>query len=1206
MIRALLRFLTGAALFVAGPLIALEWRENAGHRVALLKVPTQGRTGFTLLDPAQLGIDFQNALEPRRAQRFQNLMNGSGVAAADVDGDGRIDLYFCHKQAANQLYRNLGNGRFENITVQANVGCTNQSSIGAVFADVDSDGAPDLLVSSFGGPNALLHNDGRGHFTDRTAAAGIAGKSGATSLALADLDGDGDLDLYLCNFAVEAILRDGGVISTRTVNGKPQVTGRYANRVKIVDGLMLEVGDPDMIFLNDGRGNFTPLPWEQAFTDASGKVVSPPRDFGLAVQIRDVNGDGTPDIYTCNDFQTPDHLWLGDGRGHFREAPEHALPVMSYASMGVDFADIDRDGRLDFITVEMLSRDLRQHLRTSSPMHPLKRVAGAAPGREDMPRNALYWNRGDGTWAEIACYAGVAATSWSWTPLFLDVDLDGWEDLLVSNGHLHDVNNRDVADRAAAEADRAVKATKNQLFEYPPLVPPKYAFRNRRDLTFEDASHAWGFDSTRMAHGMITVDLDDDGDLDVVMNSMTGAPLIYRNESVAPRVAVRLKGRPGNPTGIGARITLIGGPVQQSQEIVAGGQYLSHSEPLRVFAAGPGEMTVEVIWRSGQRSVVPGIRANHAYEVAEPPSRESAATTLPAPALQPALFEDVSDRLQHTHTETPFDDFEPQLLLPQPYSQLGPGVAWTDLDGDDHLDLVVGAGRGGRVAAFRGEGRGEFTAIPSLGPDLPDDVLGWVSLPGTGRGHRVVAALANYETGAAQAPVALTWDTRPAGLTPGAPLPSGPASPGPLTVGDVDGDGVLEMFVGARLTARRWPQPGGSQWFRLRDGRWTPDASASQAFAAVGPVSDALLVDLDDDGQLELVLACELGPIRIFRFDPQGWREVTAAWGLAELTGWWNSVAAGDFDGDGQLDLLAGNQGENSRWQIWGDHRPQITYLDAADGSVAVLEAVQDGDRLLPLRERSLLATAFPELSERFPTHARFADAGVPGILQSLSAVNKTQTLRVSTLASHVFLNRGRKFVAQRLPTIAQWSPVFGLAISDFDGDGHRDVVLAQNRLSVRPDDSRLQAGRSLLLRGDGQGQFRPESSLTSGLAVDGEQRGAASADFDEDGRADVVIAQNAGPTRLFRNRGGQPGIRIQLQGPPGNPDGLGAVVRILRGATRGTAQPITAGGGNGSQASPIVIVPADTPAVEVRWPGGKTTRTEIEPGQRQIRIPVP
>ena len=568
--------------------------------------------------------------------------------------------------------------------------------------------------------------------------------------------------------------------------------------------------------------------------------------------------------------------------------------------MGVDFADLDRDGHDDFLVVDMLSRlhGLRMTQMTETNMTPSR--PGDIETRPQIRRNTLYWNRGDGTYAEMANYAGLDASDWSWTPAFLDVDLDGYEDLLVSNGHARDTQDLDAQ---RMPASKTPGGNVQHLQQFPPLATPNYAFRNRGDLTFEEVGAPWGFNSTQVCHGVLFADLDNDGDLDTVVSSLNAPALIYRNETAAPRVAVRLKGQGSNTRGIGAKIVVRGGAVpEQSQQMVAGGRYLSADEAVRTFAAGSltNRLTIEVTWRTGSISVVSNVPANTICEVDERAAVQGSKFKAQSSKLPP-LFTDVSSLLGHKHHEEAFDDFARQPLLTRKFSQLGPGVAWIDLDGKGHDALVTGAGRGGLLAIFHSTDKDTFTptSLPGL---ATDDLLGLSAWASDGKKSLLVAR-ASYETGDAAAVLSLSSGAT--GLTVQTQTMIRHGSPGPVATADVDGNGTLEMFVGGRVVVSRYPESGQSvalNFEGLRD---------------VGLVSGAVWSDLQGDGFPELILACEWGPLKIFRNDqgklsPWNPRVIGPTLNaqtstLDQITGWWNSVTTGDFDGDGRLDLVAGN-----------------------------------------------------------------------------------------------------------------------------------------------------------------------------------------------------------------------------------------------------------------------------------------------------------
>ncbi len=1219
-------------LSLAGALAAAEWQTVPGGRWREFTVPATGRTGFTRLPPETTGVTFTNHLAETTSARNRILENGSGVALGDVDGDGWCDLYFCRLEGDNVLYRNRGGWRFEDITARAGVACPGQYSTGAAFADLDGDGDLDLLVNALGGGTRAFRNDGTGRFEEITGTR-LDRRLGATSLALADIDGDGDLDLYVTNYRTTTY-KDrppGLVVETRQVGDRIVVTpeDRFIPLMPRAGGVeVMERGDRDYLYVNDGTGRFAPVAWNTgSFLDQDGRpLVRPPTDWGLTVLFRDLNGDGAPDIWVCNDFFFwPDRVWLNEESRRFRAAPPNAFRCWSVSAMGGDVADFNRDGHPDVFIADMVSRTHAwRHRQRPQMMQGLLQQDLENPiNVPEVARNTLYLARGDGTWAEIAQFAGVDFTEWSWGTVFLDADLDGWEDLIIPTGNNHDVQDADAL-RAQDEIRRLPDSLENRLRGwrlFPPLATPLLAYRNNRDLTFTDVTAAWGFSEPGPWQGLALADLDNDGDLDLAINRLNNAAGLYRNDSPAPRLAVRLAGTPPNTRGVGARITVQGGPVTQSQEMIAGGRYVSGDDFLRVFAAGAptNRLRLEVAWRDGTRTEVEDARPNRLYEVSQAAAQSVPAAPPPAP---PRWFEDLTAPLAHVHADTPVHDFEFQPLLARKLSTGGPAAAWFDLDGDGWDELILGAGRDGALAVYRNVPgpAGHRIARRLVGSTLrPADfdaaagtaaVLAWRD-PHSGP----TLLLARPARGTNPPPVGV----QELALDPAArvaQLPDFPGPAGPLALADVDGDGALELFAGGAARLGRYPEAAPGALMRRGANGWQRDAATSALFQNLGPVNAARFTDLTGDGLPEMVLAGDWGPPRLFRNEAgrlAPWNPPLRAAGLLfvparldELTGCWNGVAAGDFDGDGRPDLVLTGWGRNTRFQRYLARPLRLYFGDFdGDGVVELLDTylVPELGRYAPWRDYDTVTRALPFVAARVPTYRKYGEAGVEDLLGEHRAA--VRYLEAATLDSLVLLNRGDHFAARPLPPEAQFAPAFGAAVADFDGDGHEDLFLAQNFFGVEPETSRYDAGRGLLLRGDGTGGFTPLSSRESGLALDGEQRAAAVADFDGDGRADLVVTQHRGPTALGHNLIARPGLRVRLAGPPGNPTGLGAALRVGRDGRFGPARELHAGSGGWAQDSAVTVLarPDGANQLQVRWPGGKSAVYDLPASAREVKV---
>ena len=1196
---------------------ALEWRETGFGRQATLQLPAIGRTGFSLLPASQTGVAFTNSLARARGITNQVYFNGSGVAAADVDADGWCDLFFAGLGGGSRLYRNLGQWKFEEVTAASGIQLEGVDATGAVLADMDGDGDFDLLVSTINRGTHLFINDGRGHFHDVMTHAGLSAKHGSMSMAVADIDHDGDLDLYVTNYR-PVTLRDQPRTNFRvamvdgrpvinSVNGvsvtAPELQGRFSlsDKAKI-----LEHGELDILHLNNGDGTFLEIPvGGDRFRDEDGNPSQHLNDWGLSVLFHDLNGDGWPDLYVCNDFDSPDRIWINQGQGQFRALPRQALRSSSKFSMGADVADVNRDGFDDILVLDMLSRDHVTRLTRAD------RSSGSTSSAEryQAMRNSLQLNRGDGTYAEIAFQAGLEASDWSWTPIFLDVDFDGFEDVLVTTGHARDDMDHDNGSRI----EKARKETRMTILEElqlreksPSLARPKVAFRNRGDLTFEEISAAWHFNDTGISHGMCLADLDNDGDLDVVVNNLNQAAGVYRNETTAPRVAVRLKGAM-NSSGIGARIKAIGGAVPfQSQEISSGGRYLSSDQPMRVFAAGSltNRMRLEVTWPGGKESVVENAQPNRIYEISE---KGAAMPPLMARLAVVPLFEDVSASIRHLAREEEFNDFERQPLLPRKLRRQGSSASWCDLNQDGWEDLILGAGRGGQIAVYTNDARGNFAPfpLPVFVPGLANGVTGVLPWWNTNGHLGLIAGLSHYEDGETTNATMRLFDLdRSAHVDL---LPGGESSIGPIAMADLDGDGVLELFVGGHTKPGRYPEPASSRIYRQVHSRWLLDETNSASLRNVGIVNAAVWSDLNADGYPELVLACDWGPIKIFANEHGRLSDATLAYGLDAYRGWWNGLAVGDFDGDGRLDLVASNWGRNSKYQVHLDFKVVMFHGDLQErGEVDLIETYVDpaSRKRVPFLPLDLLSTAAPFLRERFTSYRSFAQAGIEDMLgPKLGAL---KSVDVNWLDHTVFLNRGKFFDVRSLPSEAQQAPAFGVSSGDLDGDGKDDLFLAQNFFATYPETSRYDAGRGLVLAGDGDGKFRAMPGQESGIKMYGEQRASALCDFDHDGRMDIVVTQIADETKLYRNRRAQPCLRVRLRGPAGNPDGIGCVVWLESPVGNGPAHEVHSGTGVAASDASTLLIGGYQKAssIVVRWPGGKISKKPIPLGAMEMVVP--
>lgn len=1169
-----------AVIFAATPFSGAAQNEPAGISSVPFQAPSgpRGATLFKTLSPAETGIVAVNHYDDPKmwAELFPEFTIGpigTGIAIGDFDGDGKPDVYVVCKTGENHLYRNLGNFKFEDVTAKAGVGGpTDAWKEGATFVDVNNDGRLDLYVSRFGAPNLLYINQGDGTFKEEAAQRGLAVSDASDQAAFMDYDRDGKLDVF---------------IQTNLLDAEAHPTGQR-----------------NYLFHNNGDGTFTNVTDDAHISSVDAQ--------GHSATWWDYNEDGWPDLYVANDFKEPDILYRNNGDGTFTNVLSWVVPHTPHSSMGADIADINNDGHIDLLVADMAATTRLKDQRTMARMRAGLPESDSNPGAaQQYMRNALFVNTGTSHMLEAAIFSGLAATDWTWSVRLEDLDNDGLVDAFFTNGTVREFHNADLGRQMMAVESIAER---NRMMRNSPVLAEKnLAFHNRGELAFDNVSADWGLDQVGAKFGAAFGDLDGDGDLDLIYANYDGTFTVCRNDSdTGHRVIFDLRGRVSNSFGIGAIVKIETSAGMQVRPLLLARGYLSQSEPMVHFGLGKVDTIrrVTVQWPSGIVQTVENVAADRRYTIREP---DLAPPPLAPPGerdkIPAGLFVDVTSEkgLQVLAKEAPFDELKKQPLLTIRLNRQGPAAAVADLDGDGEEDILVGGTRGTAGRIFSSFGGGSFLASGegsfSDTSEINDAAIVAFDANGDGADDLFVTkgGDAKPANDAGYQPRLLLNDGHghfsPASADA---VPALPTSAGAVAVADFNRDGQLDIFVGGRVVPGEFPAVPTSALLENQNGKFLDVTDTlAPALRHVGMVTSAIWSDVDGDGWLDLIVTLNWGGVKFFHNENgKGLVDQSAAFGFSAAgTGWWNSIASADFNGDGRPDFVVGNVGLNTVFHASPDH-PAVLFSGDLDGSgrKQLLDAQYEGDRLYPMRSLEQMMQNFSFVGRKYSTFEAYGKATVSDVF-SAARLEAAQKLTATEFRSGVFLSQpDGHYRFQPLPALAQLSPIYGLAVGDFDGDGHLDICAVQNSFAPIPEIGRFDGGLGLLLRGDGKGNFAAVPAHESAFVVTGDAKAMVTLDFDGDGWPDVFITRNNFSTLALRNRGlaGHQAFAVVLRGLRGNPHAIGARVTVtLRDGSTETSE-VEAGAGYLSQSSPSLFFgyPEKNPpqSITVRWPTGQIT----------------
>ena len=1039
---------------------------------------------FKQLTANETGITFENKLnytDSLTILDFEYLFNGAGVALLDVNKDGLLDVLFTGNMVSAKLYLNKGNMQFEDITAKAGLQ-TSGWCYGAAVVDINQDGYPDIYICKAGNrktPADSMHNlffinngpspsakgvgGGEVTFTESAKKMGLDDDGYDVQAAFFDYDHDGDLDMYL--------LRNSFVNYNRNTV-----------RVKQTDG-----GAPstDRLFRNNGNGTFTNVSAEAGINIEG---------FGLGVSICDINNDNWPDVYVSNDFLTNNLLWINNHDGTFTNMADKMLRHTTYNAMGNDVADYNNDGEEDIVEVDMLPPDnKRSKLTMMGNTYDQFQQSISFGYQPQYVRNSLQLNNGDGTFSELGQLAGVAATEWSWAPLLADFDNDGWKDLFVSNGYRQDVTNLDFimyGKRALFMGTPAAnrKERIDMLSKYPGIKVPNYLFKNNGDLTFKNMAPEWGLEEATYSNGAAYGDLDNDGDLDLVINNLDGPASVYENQSGkinpgAKWLRINFNGPKGNRDGLGTKVYTWQGSNMQYEYFSPYRGYLSTVEPYLHFGFQNKPVdSLKVIWPDGKEQLIKKPALNKLITLAYTDALLQ--NSIKITEKSPSLFTACSNELQviYKHKEDEFVDFKLQPLLPHILSHEGPGISVGDVNADGLEDFFIGAAAGSKGSVFTQQTNGHFVQHELAGTNLADN-MGSLLFDADNDGDNDlyvvnggVCAKKNGDT--VYRHILYLNDGKGNFSVDRNALPSISTSGSSVIAADYDHDGDLDLFVCGRVSPGDYPLAPES--FLLRNDSKNGICSfinvtkqSGISPATLGMVTSALFTDFDNDGWQDLVVVGEFMPIRFFKNNKGIFEEVTNQTGLQNTSGWWNSIVAGDVDNDGDIDYVAGNLGLNGPYQANGKE-PVCIYAKDYDKNGRldpVMCHYQNGVEYM-VHARDDINKQITPMRARFKDYTSYASVTFEDAFTA-DEIKDAFVVKAETFASAYIENLGNgRFAMHPLPLQAQFAPIYGMVCKDVNGDGNLDVLCVGNSYATEVQTGRYDAQGSVILMGDGKGNF--------------------------------------------------------------------------------------------------------------------------------------